>query len=99
MWKKNQEETNAAQATDDDNIPVKIDIDEARRDLWKLGEVDVEPPAEPMDTYGERVACIEEDKPTITIDIDKALQDLMSLVEVDPEDDDPRYLYDWIMPT
>jgi hypothetical protein len=38
-------------------------------------------------------------KPANALDIDKARQELMSFLEVDPEEDDPDFLYDWIMPT
>jgi hypothetical protein len=57
------------------------------------------PSTDPDEGYSEREECIEEDKPTIAIDIEKARQDLMSLLEGAPEDDDPAFLYDWIMPT
>jgi hypothetical protein len=38
-------------------------------------------------------------KPATTLDIEEARRELMHLLEVDPEDDDPSFLYDWIMPT
>jgi hypothetical protein len=44
----------------------------------------------------------EEDTPAITIDSDEAREDLRQLLEIDdeePEDDDPAFLYRWIMPT
>jgi len=38
-------------------------------------------------------------KPAKPLDIDEARWELMDLLEVAPEDDDPSFLYDWIMPT
>jgi hypothetical protein len=61
-----------------------IDPDEAREDLQLLLEME------------------DEDKPAITIDVDKALEEMRQLVEIDdeePGDDDPSFLYHWIMPT
>jgi hypothetical protein len=61
------------------------------------------PAIDPEDALSEPQAFeeAEEDKPTIAIAIDKAREEPRKLLSHadDPENDDPSFLYDWIMPT